>query len=534
MLSLFIQTGPVKLILSIFALTAFWVLLRLPNIDAELGLKLDSAIASNSTYIYESWTNEPQKRLFAAVDNRFHLEKLETRAFHPYLHVPPLGVVPLGLITTQIGMKEWQIRSGCLLMSCLFLWASFALAYKLVGFKGAVGTAIVLALCPQSMHYSRNADPILISAFWAPLMALSYLYWCESKSKKAAFFFYGIAMVAMLSFWSHFGLFGLLVIHRVISERGAHFWKRLGYSSAWVATALGLILAYDVAVWGSWSAFVDDLTSSYSGRTSGLFSVFDLLRCDLRRYPQNYGLSLCIGVVLYLWFVFSRKEPSQESGHRCFFLLFLMLGSLLFPLYASTVSYVHDYYGMAFLLPAALMNIEVGKRLWQSKWRIGKVVLLSLCLLYLAQSFWVSRNRMVRYDKDNLLSRRLGQAYAKTVAPGILLTDASDLEYTIQYYSRAKVMVRCDDVETLKYCLDKAKLNAGESFVFLSITASQCLQEIPELQAYPYEKLTNEFSLKENMEDPLWTYLLNNFLSRKIGNFTLFDLTQPLLANEHK
>lgn len=497
-----------------------WLVLRTPNLGSELGLRMDAVIASMSTYVNDSWANEPTKRLFAPVDNRFHFEKLATRELKPYVHTPPLATLPLGLTTVFFGMKEWQLRLGSVLMSLLFLICHFAFARRWLGFQTALWSSIIMATCAQSMHYSRNADPLLHQIFWLPLMAWAYLGWLKSDQTRDRVIFYFLSFLAMLSFWSNFGIFGALLLHRTISRRGKSFLLDFSSATALVLLALTVILLYAASVLGGLQPLMEDFSSSVSGRTSGIHGFWDLVNLDLIRYPKYYGLIVCLGVFCYtLRCVFGKEE------HRYGFLFFLMFGGLTFPYYVSTVSYVHEYYTMAFLPPAAIMLAHCLQALAKSSRTLPLLILAFAVVAHISQGLWVGYNRMIRYDKDYLLSRRLGQCYLENVTPGILLTDSRDLEFPLQYYSRAKVSVTIDNLNELKKALRTAKRDHTESFVFISTTSPEALEGIPELKDFPESKLTGEFSLEPDKEGPLWTYLLNRFRYEKHGPFTIFDLT---------
>ena len=184
------------LILSV--LLVFWVALRLPNISHPLSLKMDAASAGVAWFIDESWTHQPLTRWFAPVDHRTQWGELETGKLAPYLHVPPFALVPLGLWIQGFGKSEASLRSGGICASVLFAFLSYLSCRFWLGPWQGFGVITLMMICPQSLHYSRNVDPMITNVVWLPCMLLAYQVFERRKTSWSLSVFIWVSSCAML------------------------------------------------------------------------------------------------------------------------------------------------------------------------------------------------------------------------------------------------------------------------------------------------------------------------------------------------
>jgi hypothetical protein len=473
------------------ALALLWLVVRLPNLDSELGLQMDAASAGVAWFIAESWDKEPSRRYYAPVDQRDQWLELESGQLKPYLHVPPLGLWPLGLWIKAFGMGPTALRGAAIFFSLLLLLFSWLWMRQGFGEPLAMGALLLLALSPHSMHYSRNVDPMISHAFWLPLMAWLYGRYLARQTPARLYVWLGVSSLAMLSYWVSFGVYAALCsLHLWFRPRTA---KRQIFLAVLTPMLVALLIwFYNVVVSGGWQTFWGDWEYTLRTRTQvDDVSWWSFLTLEWQRRFRNEGVVLVGSAsVVFLWTLI---KPDKAR----LVLLGLFAGALLFPYWVRRATLVHEYFTI-WSLPVMAMAASWGlARLW----RFSPIVLVLLLSLSLSQSLWVGFNRMVRYDRDYLLARRAGEAYDDHVhALGrgpVLLTDIRDNLHSLQYSSHANIMIVVDDKSGLEQALGAYdRSGRDEGLLFLTIAADQVLDAIPELSDYPQQKLTGEFDLE--------------------------------------
>jgi hypothetical protein len=277
-----------------------------------------------------------------------------------------------------------------------------------------------------------------------------------------------------------------------------------------------------------WNYTVSTRTKS-GGATFGVF-----FKIECQRLFRNYGLSLSLLAVLPLWYIFRKpfpfkinigtfQESDRRSTHRVMMLLILMFcGAWLFPFWVKRATLVHEYFSIWMLLPLCWLAslgafcLQSSKLLWCLK---------GLIVLMLVQSFWVSRNRMLRYDRDYLLSQELGKTIHEHFPDAIFLTDVKDNEHVLQYYSGSDLFLKVDDMEGIVKAMGIYEQSGRtEDLIFVTITVDRVVAEIPRLEGYPEGKFSGEFDLELNRESPFWQSLKRNFPYAEVNGFDVFTL----------
>jgi hypothetical protein len=498
-------------------LALFWVCLRLPNLGGEMGLQMDAASVGVAWFIHESWENEPAERWFAPVDQRHQWEELETGRLKPYLHIPPLGLWPLGIWIQCFGMEPTSLRSAGIFFSLLLLLSCILWMRGFVGDHLAFGALLLLALSPHSMHYSRNVDPMVTNAYGLPLMAWGYWRYLNHPTTKKLWQWLGLSSIAMLSYWVSFGVFGACGIY--------HLWKSRPLKGLHVIPSLLtpivvaiLIWLYNVVASGGWDVFMADWEYTLQTRTQhGYVPWFDFLKREVLRWLRNEGLVLILGSSMAI-------VMAIKQGHReMLFVCCCLIGALLFPIWVKRATMVHEYFTIWKMPLLALLCSWMLQQVWRKqRWVVG------LCaVLILAQSVWVGTNRIVHYDRDYLLARRAGEAYRSwTQLNGtkpVLVTDIRDNLHSLQYSSDADVLLIVDDEATLKKAIEIYEQSGRkEGLVFMTIGANEVLEIIPDLRDYPKDKLTGEFGLEKTKKK--WEMIISGTEHRTLNGFEFYEL----------
>jgi hypothetical protein len=494
-------------------LLLFWVLVRLPNISHPFSLKMDAASAGVAWFIDESWSNQPASRWYAPVDHRTQWGELETGTLAPYLHCPPLALAPLGVWIRIFGLSEWSLRLGGLCSSLVFAFGAYWLCRTWFGVGQSLLVLGLMAVCPQSLHYSRSVDPIVTNMVWLPYMAWTYRRWKQTEQSPWALAFFTVSSLGMLSYWCAYGIFASLFLWHLCQRS---FSKKIFFVFMGLPIlALGLNFAYHILVWGGWEHFFKDFEYTLRTRTdSGESSWGVFFKTEAQRYIRNYGLVLTTSVAMCVTYI--KTKPSVR------FAFLLLFGALLFPCFVRRVTLVHEYFTIWSLLPLCMLSSEV----WMMAIKNKKVIALAAgTLLVLGQGLYVGHNRMIRYDNDYLLAQALGRACQKHLGNAVILTDCRDNEHIFQYYSAAQCFLHADNIQALEKAIEIYKKSGRqEPIYFASTTADQLVKIVPELKIFPMEKFTGEFDLEANVDSDFWKYLERNYFAIDIDGFVAFNL----------
>lgn len=502
-----------KITITIIILATLWVLMRLPNLNGPFTLKMDAASAGVAWFIHESWIENPESRWWAPVDHRSQWDELETGKLYPYLHVPPLAIAPVGIWIKFFGLSEVSLRSAGIAFSLLAMILGFLCVLKISGYGLALFAIGFMMLSPQSLHYSRSVDPMVTNVFWLAAMWLSYLRY--AKDSKYFWAWLVISALGMLSYWCAFGVFASIGIYHIYSRGFQQIPKlELFLSLIWPVAMILLILGYQVLVWGGWESFMHDLEYTVSTRTKteGV-TWLHFLSTELQRTVRNWGVSLS---ALAMCFLFGKTPKNMKV-----MLVLMLVGAWIFPFWVKRATLVHEYFSMWMILPLCWMGALGTKSLFSGK--VKQFALLALLLLTIAQSFWVGRNRMMRYDSDYLLAKAVGELIREYAPHDIILTDIKDNEHIIQYYSESRLFLKVHSMADIDRALASYDRSGRTSnVVFVSITADRLTKALPKLKDYPVEKFTGEFGLEASVQSDFWQALQARFPEQKVGEFSLF------------
>ncbi len=499
--------------------------LRLPRLGIELCLKMDAANACNSVFAQSVASNHPAARWFCPEDYRDQIEKLRGGRPALYRHFPPLAFVPLGLASALFGPDEAVLRGFSIAMASLMLLAAFLFLRRLAGVPTALLGVFLIAACGQAVHYHRIADSLIINSFFLPLLGWLYLRQRDAPSPGREAVLMMVALFACLSDWNAYGVVGALALHRLCFRASDKLRAALILAAA-VPLALVAAVAYFSLASGGFFPLLADFRAAVGPRVA--FPMGPVFFQEIARTFMNYTPLFALAPLL--WLLSALRVPAATRA-RAALPLFLLAGALVFPAFTRRVTFVHEYWTIWMLVPLA--TCAAGILLWL--WRHGTAarVLAALALFaFLAQSAIIIQHRLFKYDSDYLLARHQGKTWRSLpegAAGGLLITDLSDQLQILQYYSRARVLACVAGLEDLlKYEAAFRASGRREPLVFMTATATDILEAIPELRRYPHAKLTGEFNLREAPGDGLWTYLESRYpLKRRVGPYTLFILPPP-------
>lgn len=507
-------------------LLVLWVALRLPNLGAELGLRMDAATAATSMFIYESYMEDPASRLFCAVDHREQFDELKTGVMKPYCHVPPLALQPLGIWQVILGNSESSLRGYGIFCSLLFFAFVWLFLRRYRGKTFALWVLLALCFMTQSVHYSRSTDPFNTWMFLAPLLWWLYLRFEDKPSLSRFYTLCGISLLAGLAYWNAYATAGFLALYHFFFGKTEQRKREGVILAVSVFLALPLSVAYFSQVLGGFENFVEDFTGSAKDRTRFNLGYLSLLRLWAFEMTKNFGPVIVIGSFIWTFLplrdlaIRKRIMPSHLIPY------FLFLGGIAFPLYVLRVTIVHYYFNTWMMLPMAMATVLLAERIWKAYPKAGKATILALAFLSVAFSLVVSYRRVLLHDKDYLLSRHMGQALRPLAENAVLLTDIKDNEHVMQYYSNAKILGRAYSVESLNKWIEARKRNSDDTLpvYFVTTLVDKAYSAIPGMKLYPREKLVGEYGLREvPYNDPLWIELERNWQKDELGPYTIFS-----------
>lgn len=357
-------------------------------------------------------------RALAIHDAQGLLEKVQATMAPVYKtdpgHTPLLEIV-LAMMWRAFGYSIVTTRIFGLAIASIALGVTAAIGFRLAGWKGATGSAVLLGASPLFFFHGYAAVPEALVTLFVSVFLLALLTghrWAAVLSLTAA----AATKETALALLPSAGLYYALVPNGV-HERG---WRSLvplrpfllpvAIVILWFAIRHALVgTAFGGSGLDQWYALVDRLRHP---REIGVLAVVRTLQ--LAYFDYRWIGALAIAAALGLWFVRRRRLPGHTSVLRDSSVPWIVLGSV-----AVLLVLVHSMVGIAvlprYLLPAlpAFSVLSAGALLSLSS-RYGLLASFLIGALYLASyrdgSYRLARFVMGAYN-DHAEAQDIVEAY---------------------------------------------------------------------------------------------------------------------------